>query len=144
MDTNIVKTEIAEPSLNPIWNTTLEMPNVRSETLIEKLMEVVLYDYRPDKEDVILGKQLEKKRQHYFSLRNFVFFTGEFVVNLQNALLDNAMIWYELESPNHSKASKSPRSSISDTGKGLRREIRSVSGIIFNLADFKKKKKYKK
>lgn len=52
-----MKTEIAEPSLNPIWNTTLEMPNVRSETLIEKQMEVTLYDYRPDKEDVILGKQ---------------------------------------------------------------------------------------
>ncbi|VVC33791.1 Zinc finger, FYVE/PHD-type,PDZ domain,Zinc finger, RING-type,Zinc finger, RING/FYVE/PHD-type,C2 [Cinara cedri] len=107
VETNIVKTEIAEPSLNPIWNTTLEMPNVRSETLIEKQMEVVLYDYRPDKEDVILG---------------------EFVVNLQNALLDNAMIWYELESPNHSKASKSPRSSISDVGKGgLRSQIRSAS-----------------
>lgn len=55
VDTNIVKTEIAEPSLNPIWNTTLEMPNVRSETLIEKQMEVILYDYRPDKEDVVLG-----------------------------------------------------------------------------------------
>ncbi|XP_050526479.1 regulating synaptic membrane exocytosis protein 1 isoform X2 [Daktulosphaira vitifoliae] len=106
VDTNIVKTDIAEPSLNPMWNTTLEMPNVRSETLIEKQMEVTLYDYRPEKEDVILG---------------------EFVVNLQSALLDNAMIWYELESPNHSKASKSPRSSISDTGKGFKREIRSVS-----------------
>lgn len=55
VETNIVKTEIAEPSLNPIWNTTLEMPNVRSETLVEKQMEVILYDYRPDKEDVILG-----------------------------------------------------------------------------------------
>lgn len=31
------------------------MPNVRAETLIEKQMEVVLYDYRPDKEDVVLG-----------------------------------------------------------------------------------------
>lgn len=41
------------------------------------------------------------------------------------------MIWYELESPNHSKASKSPRSSISDSGKGgLRSQIRSVSGSI--------------
>lgn len=55
VETNIVKTEIAEPSLNPIWNTTLEMANVRSETLIEKQMEVILYDYRPDKEDVVLG-----------------------------------------------------------------------------------------
>lgn len=55
METNIVRTEVAEPSLNPIWNTTLEMTNVRSETLIEKQMEVILYDYRPDKEDVILG-----------------------------------------------------------------------------------------
>lgn len=55
------------------------------------------------------------------------------MVNLQNALLDNAMIWYELESPNHSKASKSPRSSISDTGKGgLRSQIRSASGINLN------------
>lgn len=53
-------------------------------------------------------------------------------MNLQNALLDNAMIWYELESPNHSKASKSPRSSISDSGKGGLRgqNIRSVSGNV--------------
>lgn len=65
-----------------------------------------------------------------FILTNIVIFLGEFVVNLQNALLDNAMIWYELESPNHSKASKSPRSSISDTGKGLRSQIRSVSGTL--------------
>jgi len=64
----------------------------------------------------------------------FFYFVGEFVVNLQNALLDNAMIWYELESPNHSKASKSPRSSISDTGKGgLRSQVRSVSGIDNNI-----------
>lgn len=131
VETNIVKTEIAEPSLNPIWNTTLEMPNVRSETLIEKQMEVILYDYRPDKEDVVLGNQFINIIAYcvkvIYSL-TFVMFPGEFVVNLQNALLDNAMIWYELESPNHSKASKSPRSSISDTGKGLRGQIRSVSG----------------
>jgi len=59
VETNIVRTEVAEPSLNPIWNTTLEMPNVRSETLIEKQMEVILYDYIPDKEDVILGNVYE-------------------------------------------------------------------------------------
>lgn len=62
METNIVRTEVAEPSLNPIWNTTLEMPNVRSETLIEKQMEVILYDYRPDKEDVILGNYYMNKK----------------------------------------------------------------------------------
>lgn len=61
MESNIVRTDVAEPSLNPIWNTTLEMPNVRSETLIEKQMEVILYDYRPDKEDVILGNMNKKK-----------------------------------------------------------------------------------
>jgi len=62
VETNIVRTEVAEPSLNPIWNTTLEMPNVRSETLIEKQMEVILYDYRPDKEDVILGNYYTNKK----------------------------------------------------------------------------------
>lgn len=74
METNIVKTEIAEPSLNPIWNTTLEMPNVRSETLIEKQMEVILYDYRPDKEDVILGKiyQDENTRVNFYLIAQFV------------------------------------------------------------------------
>lgn len=120
------------------------MPNVRSETLVEKQLEVILYDYRPDKEDVILGNFV---RWRYKDLCEnpisvysdvfycyFFYFVGEFVVNLQNALLDNAMIWYELESPNHSKASKSPRSSISDTGKGgLRSQVRSVSGIDNNI-----------
>lgn len=53
------------------------------------------------------------------------------------------MIWYELESPNHSKASKSPRSSISETGKGLRREIRSASGI-YNYYNKFEKKNHKK
>lgn len=54
-DQNAVKTEVAEATQNPIWNTTLEIPNVSGEQLMEKTVEVTLWDYRPDKEQVFLG-----------------------------------------------------------------------------------------
>lgn len=52
---NAVKTEVAEATQNPIWNTTLEL-KVHGEQLMEKSLEVTLWDYKPDKEQVFLGK----------------------------------------------------------------------------------------
>lgn len=52
-----VKTEVAEPSQNPLWNTTVEIKNVSGEQLMDKTIEVSLWDARPDKDQVFLGKQ---------------------------------------------------------------------------------------
>lgn len=57
-ETAAIKTEVAEPTQNPIWNTTLELKNVRGEHLMEKTIEVTLWDYKPDKEQVFLGKYI--------------------------------------------------------------------------------------
>lgn len=54
-DSNAVKTEVAEATQNPIWNTTLELKNVQGEQLMEKSLEVTLWDFKPDKEQVFLG-----------------------------------------------------------------------------------------
>lgn len=54
-DQNAVKTEVAGPAQCPIWNTTLEIKNVTGEQLMEKTIEVTLWDSRPDKEQVFLG-----------------------------------------------------------------------------------------
>lgn len=51
-----VKTEIAGPAQSPIWNTTVEIKNVAGEQLMDKTMEVTLWDSRPDKEQVFLGR----------------------------------------------------------------------------------------
>ncbi|XP_014243367.1 regulating synaptic membrane exocytosis protein 1 isoform X2 [Cimex lectularius] len=106
---NAVKTEVAEPTQNPIWNTTLELKNVQGEHLMEKTIEVTLWDYKPDKEQVFLG---------------------ECCVDLQKALLDENPVWYRLEDPRQLRnGGRSPRSSIaSDTSiRTLRRGDRSMS-----------------
>ncbi|XP_073997742.1 regulating synaptic membrane exocytosis protein fife isoform X2 [Rhodnius prolixus] len=109
-ETAAIKTEVAEPTQNPIWNTTLELKNVRGEHLMEKTIEVTLWDYKPDKEQVFLG---------------------ECCVDLQKALLDDNPVWYRLEDPRQlrSGGNRSPRSSLaSDTSiRTLRRGDRSQS-----------------
>lgn len=41
-----------------MWNATLEFENVPGEDLMERTMEVTLWDNQIDKEDVFLGKIL--------------------------------------------------------------------------------------
>jgi C2 domain. len=53
---NCIKTDIAEPATNPIWNTTVEVANVSGDQLLDKTIEVTLWDSKPDKEQVFLGK----------------------------------------------------------------------------------------
>ncbi|KAL1128977.1 hypothetical protein AAG570_013511 [Ranatra chinensis] len=116
---NAVKTEVAEPTHNPMWNTNLEL-HAPGEQLMDKTIEVTLWDYRPDKEQIFLG---------------------ECTVDLQKALLDDTPVWYRLEDPRQLRAgaSRSPRSSIaSDTSIRttlLRRGDRSTRNVSEDTSD---------
>ncbi|KAL1451708.1 hypothetical protein WDU94_006063 [Cyamophila willieti] len=94
-DMNCMKTEIAEPATNPIWNTTVDVANVSGDQLLDKTIEVTLWDSKPDKEQVFLG---------------------ETTIDLQKALMDDRPVWYRLEDPRQLRggggANKSPRGSI--------------------------------
>lgn len=54
-DQHSVKTDVSEPTQNPMWNATLEFSNVPGEDLMERSIEVTLWDYCPDKEPIFLG-----------------------------------------------------------------------------------------
>lgn len=56
-DQHSVKTDVAEPTQNPMWNATLEFSNVPGEDLMERTIEVTLWDYCPDKDPIFLGTQ---------------------------------------------------------------------------------------
>ncbi|XP_054286465.1 regulating synaptic membrane exocytosis protein 1-like isoform X1 [Macrosteles quadrilineatus] len=87
-----VKTDVAEPSQNPLWNTTVEIKNVSGEQLMDKTIEVSLWDARPDKEQVFLG---------------------ESAVDLTKSLMEDCPVWYRLEDPRQIRSGKpSPRSSL--------------------------------
>uniref|UniRef100_A0A8D8LYU8 Protein piccolo n=1 Tax=Cacopsylla melanoneura TaxID=428564 RepID=A0A8D8LYU8_9HEMI len=94
-DMNCMKTEIAEPATNPIWNKTVDVANVSGDQLLDKTIEVTLWDSKPDKEQVFLG---------------------ETTIELQKALIDDRPVWYRLEDPRQLRggggANKSPRGSI--------------------------------
>jgi hypothetical protein len=47
---------VAEPTQNPIWNATFDFPNVPGEELMDKTIEVTLWDYCPDRDSVFLGE----------------------------------------------------------------------------------------
>lgn len=56
-DQHSVKTDVAEPTQNPMWNATLEFSNVPGEDLMERTIEVTLWDYCPDRDPIFLGKE---------------------------------------------------------------------------------------
>lgn len=88
-----LKTDIAEPTHNPVWNATLEFSNIKPETLMDRTMEVTLWDACPGPE-------------------RDTFFLGECSVDLQKAFLDDRPVWYRLEDPKCTRAGgKSPLAS---------------------------------
>ncbi|XP_011301029.1 regulating synaptic membrane exocytosis protein 1 isoform X2 [Fopius arisanus] len=112
---NGLKTDIAEPAQNPIWNANLTFPGIPGEKLIERTIEVTLWDSQPDCENIFLG---------------------ECVVNLENAIEADRAIWYRLEDPRGWRSGKSPyaspRGSVSAevsmiAQRLLRRDIRERS-----------------
>ncbi|XP_063222344.1 regulating synaptic membrane exocytosis protein 2 [Bacillus rossius redtenbacheri] len=84
------KSEVAEPTQNPIWNATFDFPNVNGESLMERTIEVTLWDYCPDRESVFLG---------------------ECTVELKKAFLEDRPTWYRLEDPRQLRMGKSPHAS---------------------------------
>nr|XP_012147152.1 PREDICTED: regulating synaptic membrane exocytosis protein 1 [Megachile rotundata] len=82
-----LKTVVAEPSQKPIWNATLLFSGVDGESLTERSIEVTLWDFCPDGDNVFLG---------------------ECTVDVQRALENDRAVWYRLEDPRGLRASKSP------------------------------------
>ena len=50
------KTVVAEPSQKPIWNATLVFSGVDGESLMNRAIEVTLWDFCPDGDNVFLGE----------------------------------------------------------------------------------------
>lgn len=55
-DATSLKTIVAEPTQKPIWNATLFFTGVDGESLMERAIEVTLWDYCPDGDNVFLGE----------------------------------------------------------------------------------------
>lgn len=51
-----LKTVVAEPSQKPIWNATLLFSGVDGESLMKRAIEVTLWDFCPDGDNVFLGE----------------------------------------------------------------------------------------
>lgn len=66
---------MAEPAQNPIWNANLTFPGIAGEKLIERTIEVTLWDSQPDGENAFLG---------------------ECVVNLETAIEADRAVWYDI------------------------------------------------
>ncbi|XP_011632315.1 regulating synaptic membrane exocytosis protein 2 isoform X2 [Pogonomyrmex barbatus] len=107
-----LKTIVAEPTQKPIWNATLFFTGVDGESLMERAIEVTLWDYCPDGDNVFLG---------------------ECTVDVQRALENDRAVWYRLEDPRGLRTGKSPycspRGSLSmDVAQRLfRKELRDRS-----------------
>jgi len=50
-----LKTDVAEPTHNPIWNATFEVPNVPAESLMKMIIDISVWDYCPDRDSQFLG-----------------------------------------------------------------------------------------
>ncbi|XP_011141417.2 regulating synaptic membrane exocytosis protein 2 isoform X3 [Harpegnathos saltator] len=111
-DPTPLRTIVAEPTQKPIWNATLFFTGVPGESLMERAIEVTLWDYCPDGDNVFLG---------------------ECTINVQRALENERAVWYRLEDPRGLRMGKSPycspRGSLSmDVAQRLlRKELRDRS-----------------
>lgn len=76
---HVERTEVSAPTQNPIWNATLTFPNVKSDELLKRYVEIELWDMVPHAEFVCLGCC---------------------TVDIQKALLDDGAIWCRLEEQN--------------------------------------------
>lgn len=77
------QTEVSVPNQNPIWNATISFDIVTGQNLIDRRIEIALWDLVPQTESVFLG---------------------ECTVDLQKAFLDDRAVWYRLEDPKNLRA----------------------------------------
>lgn len=125
-DGHVAQTEVSAPSQSPIWNATLTFAGISGENLMDRYIEVVLWDLVPQCEPVFLG---------------------ECNVDLQKAFLDDRAVWYRLEDPKQLRGitmsktpNASPRGSIGgDVSRLIRRMDygmqRSMSDDVDSLGD---------
>ncbi|EDW78735.2 uncharacterized protein Dwil_GK12542 [Drosophila willistoni] len=131
-DGSVQQTEVSRPTQNPIWNATLTFAHVKADSLMDRYIDIQLWDLVPHTESIFLG---------------------ECNIELQQAFLDDQAIWCRLEDPKGLRGisiskspSVSPRGSIA-TGAGapcgdvtrlLRRDYnmqRSISDDVDSIGD---------
>ncbi|XP_069967922.1 regulating synaptic membrane exocytosis protein 2 isoform X1 [Bactrocera oleae] len=129
-DGSVQQTEVSHPTQNPIWNATLTFSHMNADSLMDRYIDIQLWDLVPHTESIFLG---------------------ECSVELQQAFLDDRAIWCRLEDPkglrgiSMSKSpSVSPRGSIAagcpggDVSRLLRRDYnmqRSISDDVDSIGD---------
>ena len=123
-DSHVAQTEVSSPTLSPIWNATLTFAGVKAESLMDRWIEIGLWDLVPHCEPVFLG---------------------ECMVELQKAFLDDRAVWYRLEDPKGLRSatmvktpSASPRGSIQlsgDVSRFIRRNDYQRSASEDSLGD---------
>lgn len=130
-----------------MWNATLEFSNVPPDTLMDRTMEITLWDAcpGPERETFFLGEHpscgMPAPSRLTAALTNGALLhsalvPGECSVDLQKAFLDDRPVWYRLEDPKCIRAGgksphASPRGSLaSDMSQRLARNAgqRSFSG----------------
>ncbi|XP_017138602.1 regulating synaptic membrane exocytosis protein 2 isoform X1 [Drosophila miranda] len=131
-DGSVQQTEVSRPTQNPIWNATLTFGQVKADSLMDRYIDIQLWDLVPHTESIFLG---------------------ECSIELQQAFLDDQAIWCRLDdikglrSISMSKSpSVSPRGSIAagagapcgDVSRMLRRDYnmqRSISDEVDSIGD---------
>ncbi|XP_050312016.1 regulating synaptic membrane exocytosis protein 1 isoform X2 [Anthonomus grandis grandis] len=112
------QTDVAPVSQNPIWNANLSFLNVPGDELMERVLEITLWDLIPHNEHAFLG---------------------ECSVDLQKAFLDDRAVWCRLEDPRQLRGRSphtSPRGSIAGAGKrGTFGDQRSVSDDVDSIGE---------
>ncbi|XP_063920255.1 regulating synaptic membrane exocytosis protein 1 isoform X3 [Zophobas morio] len=111
-----VQTEVAPASQNPIWNANLSFPGVPGDELMERVLEITLWDLIPHNEHAFLG---------------------ECSVDLQKAFLDDRAVWCRLEDPRQLRG-KSPHTSPRGSLTGAKREFglqRSISDDVDSIGE---------
>ncbi|XP_064546114.1 regulating synaptic membrane exocytosis protein 1 isoform X4 [Drosophila montana] len=130
-DGSVQQTEVSRPTQNPIWNATLTFAHVKADSLMDRYIDIQLWDLVPHTESIFLG---------------------ECNIELQQAFLDDQAIWCRLEDPKGLRGisiskspSVSPRGSIAagaghcgDMARLLRRDYnmqRSISDDVDSIGD---------
>lgn len=91
-DGHHAQTEVSVPNQNPIWNATISFDIGNGQNLIDRSIEIALWDLVPQTESVFLG---------------------ECTVDLQKAFLDDRAVWYRLEDPKNLRAATMAKCTIS-------------------------------
>uniref|UniRef100_A0A336MUV7 CSON005104 protein n=1 Tax=Culicoides sonorensis TaxID=179676 RepID=A0A336MUV7_CULSO len=126
-DGHPIQTEVSPPTQSPIWNATLTFTGIMEDNLMDRFVEIQLWDFLPQMEHVFLG---------------------EANVDISKAFLSDNASWYRLEDPKGLRgaclgksSNASPRGSLAnaDVGRLIRRSDfgiqRSISDDVDSIGD---------